>query len=472
MSSPALTPPPVYESYLQRWQHLRRPARLYLLHAALLTSSLAIIGLLFNLAVLALGFSLDFLGLLNTVSFAAAAVLSVPLLWLVTRVSLRAAMLASAALQIASVLLLAFVPIAPALLLSGGLAGAAAVLFQVSAPPFMMRQSDLATRDHLFSANAAILIGFAGLGSLLAGRLPGLAAQLLGVAAESGLAYRAAFAVASVGLVLSTLPLLVLSEAGNAEPADDHKQRGLAPLVSLAPQIESQLPEDRLYTKPKSFANLQSTIYNLQFAIPASWRELLRHPVPLVKLSVSPALISIGAALLIPYLNLFFKQRFAVADSQLGLIFAGLGLITALAALAAPVLSARLGKIRAIVLTQALALPFLALLGATPLLGIAVGAALVRSALFNMGTPLYDAFAMERTDEAARPAVIGVINGAYSIGYLFAPLVSTQIQSAYGFTPLFVITLICYMLAVLAKYWFFVRGSAPHKNTATPEILE
>jgi MFS family permease len=462
MSSPAPTLPPVRESYLQRWRHLRRPARLYLLHAALLTSSLAIISLLFNLAVLALGFSLDFLGLLNTVSFAAAAVLSVPLLWLATRVSLQLALLGSVALQIASVLLLTLVPVAPALLLSGGLAGAAAVLFQVSSPPFMMRQSDAATRDHLFSANAAILIGFAGLGSLLAGRLPGLAAQLLGVAAESGLAYRAAFAVAGAGLLLSTLPLLLLSEEGRAEEDGNRENRRLRSAVVAAQA------EERLHTDHTLSADIKATSYNpsamlrtgWHSVIPLSWRDLLRHPVPLIKLSISPALISIGAALLIPYLNLFFKQRFAVADAQLGLIFAGLGVATALAALAGPALSARLGKIRTIVLTQALALPLLALMGATPLLGVAVGAALVRSALFNMGTPLYDAFAMERTDEAARPAVIGVINGAYSIGYLFAPLVSTQIQAAYGFTPLFVITLLCYALAVLAKYWFFVRNSA------------
>ena len=218
--------------------------------------------------------------------------------------------------------------------------------------------------------------------------------------------------------------------------------------------------EDQPHTDHQIRSDLQSTIYNLQPAVPDSWRDLLRNPAPLLKLAISPALISIGAALLIPYLNLFFKQRFTVADTRLGLIFAGLGLATALAALAGPALSARLGKIRAIVLTEALALPFLALMGATPLLGLAVGAALARSALFNMGTPLYDAFAMERTDEAARPAVIGVLNGAYSIGYLFAPLLSTQIQAIYGFTPLFIITLLCYALAVLAKYWFFVRDSA------------
>ena len=49
-------------SYLQRWRGLSGPARLYLVHAALLTSSLAISGLFFNLLILALGFPLTFLG--------------------------------------------------------------------------------------------------------------------------------------------------------------------------------------------------------------------------------------------------------------------------------------------------------------------------------------------------------------------------------------------------------------------------
>jgi MFS family permease len=436
MSDRSLPPTSARISYLQRWHSLGRPARLYLLHAALLTSSLAIPSLLFNLTVLALGFSLDFLGLLNTVSFAAAAALSVPMLWLATRVSLRLALSTSAALQAASVLLLAIDPTAPALLSSAALAGAAAVLFQVSAPPFMMQQSDDATRDHLFSANAAILIGLAGLGSLLAGRLPGLTARLLGVGAESALAYRSAFGVAGGGLVLSMIPLLLMSEDGSIAKAERF---------------------DR------------STVSGPQALLPGAWRDLARHPIPLLKLLISPALISIGAALLIPYLNLFFKQRFVVADGLLGLIFAALGLATALAALAGPALSARLGKIRTIVLTQALALPFLALMGVTPLLGVAVGAAVARAALFNMSAPLYDAFAMERTDQAARPAVIGLINGAYSIGYAFAPLLSTQIQAAYGFTPLFVITLTCYTLAVLAKYWFFIRGPIVGVHNENPK---
>ncbi len=96
-------------------------------------------------------------------------------------------------------------------------------------------------------------------------------------------------------------------------------------------------------------------------------------------------------------------------------------------------------------------------MGIAPLLSLAVGAALARAALFNMSAPLYDAFAMERSDEAARPTVIALVNGAYSIGYAVAPLLSTHIQTVYGFGPLFVATTVCYILAVLVKYWFFVR---------------
>jgi MFS family permease len=56
-----------------------------------------------------------------------------------------------------------------------------------------------------------------------------------------------------------------------------------------------------------------------------------------------------------------------------------------------------------------------------------------------------------------RPIVIGLVNGAYTAGYLFAPLISTNIQSRYGFAPLFVATTICYLSAMLANYWLFIH---------------
>ena len=207
-------------SYFQRLRRLSRPARLYLLHMTLLTSSLAIIGLFFNLAIVALGYPLSFLGLLNTIAIGVAALLSLPLWWLATRMGLRRALLASAALQAASALVFALWPAVAPLVGAVALTGVAAVLFQVSAPPFMMQHSDQSERDHLFSANAALNIGFAGVGSLVAGGLPALFGRMLGVGAESVPAYRATFAVAAAGLALSLVPLLLIRENDHSTTTD------------------------------------------------------------------------------------------------------------------------------------------------------------------------------------------------------------------------------------------------------------
>jgi MFS family permease len=432
-------------SYFARWRGLSRGAKLYLLHAALLTSSLAIARLFFNLTILALGYPLTFIGTLDTIGIAVAAVLSVPLWWLVTRIGYRRAMMISAVLQTAYALLIALAPSAGTLMLAVALTGITATMFQVSSPPFMMQHSDDATRDHLFSANWAINIGVAGIASLIAGGVPALFGRLLDVDAESALAYRGAFAVAGAGLALSLLPLVVL---GRFEGSKVRRFEGSKVETSRA----------RTFT-PSHFLTFTRFL-------PPPIRQLLRQPWSLIRLLISPLLISFGAAMLIRYLDLFFKGRFAISDLTLGSIFATIGIATGLSALLAPIISNRIGKIRTVATMQALSIPFLLLVGFTPLLPLAVLGEVMRRSLFNMGTPLYDAFAMEQSEEAVRPFVIGIINGAYTVGYLVAPMISTRVQVRYGFTPLFIATTLCYGLAVLANYLLFVRGRLHSPDSA------
>lgn len=404
-------------------------ARLYLLHTALLTTSLAIVGLFFNFTILALGFPLNFLGLINTVSFVTSAALGLPLLWILAYLPLRLALASGALVQGLGVLLIAVCPSSATILIASALLGAGSVLFEMSAAPFMMKHSTAESRDRLFSTNTAIRISLAGVGSLLAGPLPAILARWWAVAPQSAAAYRGTFVLAAAGILVAIVPLLLI------RPHTAFQRTKLTPAQRVLSEERSAAPS-------------------------VSWRALIQHPTPLFKLLLSPALISIGAALLIPYLNLFFQQRFRVPDTMLGLIFAGLGICTGIAALLAPRLSARVGQMATIVLTEVLAIPFLMLLGVAPALGIAVGAALVRAALFNMGAPLYDAFTMEHTSEAARPTVMALMSAAYSVGYLWGPLLSTYIQAHYGFAPLFMTTTTCYIAAVGIKYWFFLYPRA------------
>jgi MFS family permease len=96
-------------------------------------------------------------------------------------------------------------------------------------------------------------------------------------------------------------------------------------------------------------------------------------------------------------------------------------------------------------------------LGAASDLWLAIIAALARVVAFNMAAPLYDAYAMEQTEERARPFMIGLLGAAYSAGFLIAPLISTFVQERYGFGPLFVATAALYALSVLATWRFFDR---------------
>ncbi len=444
---------------------LQRPARLYLLHMALLTFGLAISSLFFNLAIPALGYDLTFLGLLNSLPVVVAGLLTLPLWWLITRtMRLRMALLASALLYAGSVLAVALWPVALPLLLGTALTGPAAVLLQVSKAPFMMRHSRSAERDFLFSVSEGINIGVAGLGSLVGGMLPGLCARLLDVAPDSGAAYRATFALAALCVLAAAVPLLFVRDEQTYDElgvmGDNHSVHQSvmhADTNSVAvPQQECAEAAPLLQRRVAVSVRRIAAIVTGRVSEP--WQSMLRHPWSVGRFMVTPLIISCGAALLIPYLNLFFQQRFDVSNEVLGGIFAAVHIATGMATLAAPWLSLRLGKMGSVALTQALAVPCLLALGMSPVLGIAIGFALVRNTLMNMASPLYDAHAMEQSSEAARPTMIGLINGAYAIGYIFGPNISVWVQSVYGFTPLFITTAIFYAVAALLNYVLFVHG--------------
>jgi predicted MFS family arabinose efflux permease len=441
---------------LRRLYDLPPAARWYLLHAALLTGALGVGALFYNLTIDALGYQRIFLGRLETVSRLSALGLVLPLWWLVHRIGLRQALMLSAGLHAFSALAVALWPSAAPLLLASAATGPAAVLFQVSAAPLMMAHSSAKQRDQLFSLNAALNIGVAGLSKWLGSLLPGLLALPLGTHASSALAYRATFGVVGLLLLLAIVPLLRV------------------PRQASAPDTQAQTPEpleperatnQRQAAIGRYSARIAHLVAPIARRAPEPWSGVARDPLPMLVLLLPPLIISIGAALLIPYLNIFLAKHYGASNITLGLILAGGDIAAGLAMLAAPLLSARLGKIGAVVLTQLLSIPFLLLSGFAPGLPIAGTALVLRFGLFNLGVPLYDAFAMERSQASARPIVIGLINGAYASGYLVAPLLSTRVQQFYGFAPLFIATACCYALAALVMFALFGRGAGGQTTT-------
>ena len=418
-------------------RRLTPDARRYLWYIALLTAGLSLYSLFFNLLLLALGYDqqllplpflgeLSLLGLLNSIPVLTGALSSLPLWLLVSRWGPRPALIAGTLLTAITLLGTALWPAPLSMLAWIALSGPAAVLYQVGAAPFMLRHSSPEDRDMLFSLSAGLTIIVGGLSSLIGGQLPALLGPLLDVAPQSAELYRVMFGIAAILTAVALLPLL------RAEA--------------------SRLAVDTPTTEASSALTRTVLFSAVRIALP---------------FMISPLLISCGASLFIPFLNLYFRQQYAASDGALGLIFALIGFATGAATLATPLLARRLGKMGSVVLSQVLGIPCLLLLALAPNLWSAALIALARGVLMNMTTPLYDAFTMERTPESARPIVIGLIGAAFSVGYIVGPTVSAEIQREYGFGPIFLATATFYACAALANYLIFVRPERRGAQTSS-----
>ena len=179
-----------------------------------------------------------------------------------------------------------------------------------------------------------------------------------------------------------------------------------------------------------------------------------------LRLLLPQVVIGFGAGLVIPFLNLFLKEKFGLTYGTTGLLFALSSLATGAAMLLQPLLVARLGKLGAIVFVQALSLPFLAALAWAPWLPVVTLALLVRGALMNAAGPVYAALVMDYLPEEERPGFFLLESALWSLLFALASALSGAVQEALGlkaFDLLFGVTLALYTLGIAFWPWAF-RG--------------
>jgi MFS family permease len=167
-----------------------------------------------------------------------------------------------------------------------------------------------------------------------------------------------------------------------------------------------------------------------------------------------------------PFMNVFFRVVHNQPDPVIGTLFAWGSLAMGIGLLAAPALADRFGKIQVVVVSQALSVPFLVLLGFSPWFWISAGAYYVRLTLMNLSNPVYQTFVMERVEPEARATVASLTSMAWSFGWAFSPTISGELQISYGFGPPFMGTIILYSIAIFMYWAFFWRPNLETRPVA------
>lgn len=181
----------------------------------------------------------------------------------------------------------------------------------------------------------------------------------------------------------------------------------------------------------------------------------------------------LGAGLTIPFINLYFRNRFGLGSGAIGLAYAGAQALMMGAFLLAPLLARRWGPVRTIVAFQLSSIPFFVALALTTNLAVAVATFLLRHACMNMVHPVGSHFAMEVIHPRQRARVNGTKQAANKIAWTAANSLGGLLiaQGALlpflvdGFSTVMGVTIVCYV-AGSALYWVFWRGT----RTDPPEL--
>jgi MFS family permease len=382
-------------------------------------------SLFFNIYILTRGFDKEFLGIANSLPSIATLVAGLFLGQISDRIGRRKAMLLGLAVFSFGSFFEVLFPIKAVILICAFCAGLGGTLYVISQAPFMAQVEDEQSRSLLFSASFATstLAGF--VGSLVSGFLPASFAAVLHSPVGGAMSYQAL-------LICSTLT-------------------GALGLIPISLIREKKISTPRQNADP-----------------PSGVKNLLTNPV-VRRLIIPNLLIGLGSGTLIPYLNLFFLEKFKIADNTLGILFSISSLLTGVGCLAGPYLARGIGKIKTIVTTELASLVFLLFVGFSPWFLLSAVCYLARSALMNMGSPLFSAFSMEQISVKERGAVNSLLNSSWMFGWAIGPFLSTLIQVKFGFSPLFISTAILYGTAA-ALQWRFFHTPEPDRKMPTPEL--
>jgi MFS family permease len=427
--------------YTDKFSLFSRNAKMVLLYSGLTGLVFGVFRLVFSFYVLSLGYNERLVGDLTSYTSLAAFLVALPAVYLSDRFSQKHIMLATSLLITTALVGLVIFPSAPFLIAFSMLIGLSQAVRQIAVAPFLMSNTTPDERQYVFSFNFGMMTLTSAIGQQLGGLLPGWLGAAVGADPQSATAYQLALIAMTVISLIAVSPL---------------------PFIRIARVVRDQ-------------------------KIEMPWKKLFRHGPQLVKFITPQLIIGLGAGMMMPFINIYFRKVFGLGDAAVGTIAFAAVFGMGIAQFIAPIMADRMGKMKVVMLTQALSIPFLMTLGLAAWLvpsgqvsvglwiGITSVAYFLRMALMNFSGPIYETFILEHAKPEAT-SLASALNGlSFQFGWIVSPTISGWFQTTYGefgFVPVFASVSVLYALAIFVEWLFFHKvGRAADFTQATAVVM-
>ncbi|MFX1300272.1 MAG: MFS transporter [Promethearchaeota archaeon] len=384
---------------------------------------------IFNIYLLTLGYSNAFLGMLMSLNAFSMAIFSLGAGSYASRVGPKYAIIVGLLISTIVGFTQVVFPIAIVLMIVAVLSGLGAALINVSYGPLMTRSCTAYERTHAFGTSHSLTILSSFISNSIAGFLPSFIALSLGVPFDSAIALQLALLAHVIPLALSIIPMFTIHEFE-------------VPVSDPMNKIQSELT-------------------------PVKQKEVRKLAL---RFGTVNLLIGLGAGFVIPYLSIFFWEFYNLPLPIIGLV-QGLGsLSVAIGTFLSPVLSTRIGKVKTVLFSQTLSLPFLLFIATIINPYIAITSYILRVVLMNAGGPVDRTLRMELTPENWRPNMEAVTSFAWNFPWAFSTLVTGPLFDLELYLIPFWFTLTSYSAATVSYAAFFwkieerQRKSTVNKN--------
>jgi len=384
---------------------LSRATRRFLVGSALMGAAQSVPWTLIALYLDRLGYSKSQIGAVQSCDAWGKLVMALPAAFVLARRRTPPVLVASALVAGIAYCMLPWMPRPGLVMACNLLAGLAWSVHYVAIAPFLYRHSEASSQAGVFGLADAVHTAAAVLGAYLGGRGAHLLTQLVGNETRA-----LAWVVASGGL-LALCAAIPYARIEESEPAPA-RARPLGPLLR------------------------EQRVLLLRFAFPQ-------------------LLIGLGASISIPFLGLYFQDRFGRAPGDFATLQSIAALLMTGGYLLTPFAVARGGYVKSIVAFELLSIPFFVLLAFTTSLPLAICAFLLRAGLMNSATPILKNLAMRATPEGARELQNGITSLANSLGWVIGPHIGGWVldRSADNYKWLMLTTVGIYLVAATVTGW-------------------
>ena len=365
-----------------------------------------ILGVLFNLYLLRLGFSIEYIGILIASGQLLWAVTAIPAGAVGRRLGLRAAILAGYALNGVGISLILLVELLPepawsAWIIVGWLLSWVGAAFStVNSTPYMMQSARQSQQRYAFAAQSAIIAVMAFMGGIVAGIVPGLSATMLGTTLDDPAPYRIALWIAPL-IYLSAFILM-------------------AGASSLGPAIEERKGSGS--KAPLALLLLLGLVVFLQTA---------------------------GVGAVRAFFNIYLDSGLNIEISQIGLIMGGGQLLPAFVALATPFLIGRWGTERTLAIIGLWLGAALIILGAGATLLVAAFSFAAIVSTSAIGGTARNLFSQELVPSEWRTYSSAILIVGTALGWAVTAGVGGYLVETVGFRIFF---FLCALLALLSTF--------------------